>query len=67
MSEWQPIETCPKRGEYDIWLTNGVREANVHFAKFAKLTGWADRRGAAVALVGDASHWMPLPNPPVTK
>jgi hypothetical protein len=60
--EWKPIETAPKDGSMIIVLDSGfVREAvwNDIIGRFTGSGGnvfnWCD----------DATHWMPLPAPPL--
>ncbi len=76
MSEWQPIETAPKDGtwiliygsvddegerrkisvaQYTNYLNGGETDWHWQFA-------WYD--GGYCGLVDEATHWMPLPEPP---
>jgi hypothetical protein len=63
MSEWQPIETAPKEGEailvyFQKWKSQYV----VSWGSSFDGDGWwcLDNMLSAA----DASHWMPLPEPP---
>jgi hypothetical protein len=60
-SAWQPIETAPHQ-EYVLlgWLYDGIWETDVGTAT----SGW--RRGgiSTMSQHGQATHWMPLPEPP---
>lgn len=79
MSEWQPIETAPKDGAYIlVWgrTTCGEFEQAAH--KSAWLDNSDERDGSDMGwLIADsyssyseccvhvdATHWMPLPEPP---
>lgn len=80
MSEWQPIETAPKDGEYVIvsYGAGFVTQACYTTAIDASNGNWEDREGWFVYIADDAvysdsflespvqpKHWMPLPKPPV--
>ena len=75
MTTWQPIETAPKDGarvllwtttegdavltEYliDVGAENPIRTAQVGF--------YCDESGQwQLEVVGNPTHWMPLPDPP---
>lgn len=73
--EWQPIETAPKDGtQILIWISAAWTRAQV------RLVHWYDEWGNwqegadpdpltdEYCGIGSAvpTHWMPLPNPPVT-
>jgi len=64
MTEWQPIETAPKDGFYNIMVSEGL---GVYMATWSRLGplpntkfGWVTNTGFQV----DPTHWMPLPEPP---
>lgn len=64
MSEWKPIETAPKDGKTDFlvfgYWTPSFRSPQPRMAV-------ATRRSDEtffVALNAEATHWMPLPEPP---
>ncbi len=64
MSEWQPIGTAPK-GEYILVYRAGlgpkaVSSTMIGFRKTAT-KWWPD----SLCGRGAATHWMPLPTPPV--
>jgi hypothetical protein len=69
VSEWQPIETALKDGtEILVWDENfGIRR--VQWTEFFSGGGFWDT-GYASEVDGDpidaneATHWMPLPDPP---
>lgn len=66
MSEWQPIETAPKDGTVvDIWAY-GHRLPDVQFCGDDTTPGWyfVYDYSELAAFDGDATHWMPLPDPP---
>lgn len=73
MSEWQPIETAPKDGTAIL-----VRFKHLNF-KYAKtdeerdlwheicVAKWIDHNDGGwtwYGICGQATHWMPLPDPP---
>jgi hypothetical protein len=71
MSDWQPIETAPKDGTFVMLWVGGDYPA--HCARFEiwkdGSAGWvASNHGGVWTCVqfGTATHWMPLPAPPVT-
>ena len=62
--EWQPIETAPKDGLYDILVSEGL---GVYMATWSRLGplpntkfGWVTNTGFQI----EPTHWMPLPEPP---
>lgn len=72
MAKWQPIETAPKDGTLvDLWLPGlpnpafpdalttcpAGRETNCR---------WQDGRWWGSDYMQSATHWMPLPLPPVS-
>jgi len=66
MSQWQPIETAPIRKEVLLYCTPIYGEA---FLSSGYLSGDCDRDGFPFIFLNDgtvrASHWMPLPEPPI--
>lgn len=75
MSEWQPIETAPKDGTpVDLWCcppshalsTGGGRTPDCWFSngtwwEWCEVDAGDDQCRRAVH---NATHWMPLPEPP---
>jgi hypothetical protein len=71
-SGWQPISTAPKDGTLVLLSVcwSGIGEA--HRARIdpvmcvARFDGafWIDDEGVFQAAEADATHWMPLPEPP---
>ena len=66
--EWQPIETAPVDGSRILINTErrGVREAKFYmgnpddgFCFYDNMVG-----GGPMTIFYDATHWMPLPEPP---
>ena len=64
VSQWQPIETAPKDGLYDILVSEGL---GVYMATWSRLGplpntkfGWITNTNFQV----DPTHWMPLPETP---
>ncbi len=70
--EWQPIETAPKDGRSillggGLWDDEDVSEVIglAHWDEKSK--GWlvaCHEGGYVCAWYTDATHWMPLPEPP---
>lgn len=67
-NQWQPIETAPKDGReilvYGIWTgeiygPDAMPSIGVAFSGSLELT-----LGDAYSCGCDATHWMPLPEPP---
>jgi len=62
MSEWQPIETAPKRGDISVLVFS---EKGIEIGRWCgpdqsepdSCETWCDSGGTA-------THWMPLPEPP---
>lgn len=66
MSEWQPIETAPKDGSrYLIYTKADERWGAEYFV--AEWNGNCHSPDGDVRGYGDdeATHWMPLPPPPL--
>jgi len=66
MSEWQPIETCPKDGNAFLagkWNYDRTHwwVYKVHWANGVVDGGWD---GAREMIEVPCTHWMPLPGPP---
>lgn len=69
---WRPIETAPKDGTRILILEEGVYHRIVFWATFyspfyrGEIEGWwtGSFPGSDVTLPRDATHWMPLPEPP---
>ena len=60
-SDWQPIETAPKKGF--ILATDG----NDHWVVWWTCGSWvyaSDYRGEDIDVGSVITHWMPLPEPP---
>ena len=68
MSEWQPIETAPKDGRAIMVWIKGRLELQAHcFAPVSICDNgwwWDDSTGDQIEPIADATHWMPLPDPP---
>jgi hypothetical protein len=66
MTKWRPIETAPMDKEILLWHTGSK------WQKQGPVIGHIMRMGIATVPVfgctvfhpGDATHWMPLPEPP---
>lgn len=72
MSEWRPIETAPKDGSALILFDPETEAPQMWVASWCEFEGDPDGDGywvdfsAALAEINGATHWMPLPEPPVT-
>lgn len=66
MSEWQPISTAPRRGEW--LLLHGRTSRTVAGMLVARWDGqdWESADDGYVAYIAP-SHWMPLPAPPSSR
>jgi hypothetical protein len=75
---WQPIETAPKDGSEIIVHT--VHEADEYMDRFIAVQiafwdrghdssdpMWARPAAWVLQKIGDPTHWMPLPEPPVSR
>ncbi len=80
---WRPIETAPKRGLVDIWVS-GPGSRRIADCRWGKPShaNWGDRYGCDKDLPpqwitasgcaldrrnGEPTHWMPLPTPPAVE
>lgn len=65
MSEWQLIETAPKKGKIDLWC-DGIRFTGCYWDH---ICGEYRTSGTAGVLqrIKNATHWMPIPDPPKQK
>lgn len=68
MSEWQPIETAPKDGRtLMVWITDP--DVSSHCFAPVSITSdgkwWDDSTGDQIEPLKNATHWMPLPEPPL--
>jgi Protein of unknown function (DUF551) len=68
---WRPIETAPKDGtEVDLWCINQsalsssgrATDCHYHCGEWLK---YGDSAEVGWFAVHNATHWMPLPAPPV--
>ena len=76
MSEWQPIETAPKDGDY-VLVSNGrgvwvARFKDVYQSGWKPACPWQSMmlnhdHIPSVERKGHPTHWMPLPEPPERK
>lgn len=62
--QWQPIETCPKTGKFDVWMSNGEgRFTDCHWER----GGIAKHHGSpqyTSYFTTQPTHWMPIPKSP---
>lgn len=63
MSAWQPIETAPKTSKARlVWCPE---RQNTYIVSWSDTPpGWLFFGGGGRDLQEDATHWMPLPEPP---
>lgn len=66
---WQPIETAPKDGTPVLVYAMIVNPSYWHecmrdLPPFMTVARWHNDAGWAVCEVREATHWMPLPEPP---
>lgn len=74
LGAWLPIATAPRDGTaIDLWRPNwqgdvalGERCANMRWVQLTKTNGFFDPVESGPCAVRDASHWMPIPAPPVS-
>lgn len=64
-TEWQPIETAPENIPIDVWRSEW-RERVCNVVKIDRGNGNVFFAGttSGPTCIRDASHWMPLPEPP---
>lgn len=64
--KWQPIETAPKDSTpVDIWRSKWKERAvNMRRVELAPNNVFYEPIGSGPGAVRDASHWMPIPEPP---
>lgn len=67
MSEWQPIETAPKDGgDILVFFPEDEGVLRVSYGYY----GWKINPDGGTEfdyeITGNPTHWMPLPNPPVS-
>ena len=69
MSEWQSIETAPRDGrQIVVWCADGQAAVAEYYQAEDGFCGWEighNDRGQKIILSILATHWMPLPAPPV--
>lgn len=63
MTQWQPIETAPKDGT--LVLTACAPTGIITPSEWMTEVRWMDEREPQWFPLRDATHWMPLPPPPV--
>lgn len=69
-SGWQPIETAPRDGTWVILHTaaGGVQPGYWGPTYFGYNPAWVQyaHRSEAEEIIGEPTHWMPLPAPPAS-
>jgi len=65
-SPWQPIDTAPRDGRRILlcWDDSDTLSAHVELGK-RKAFAWANTYGNPFA--GEPTHWMPLPDSPISR
>ena len=76
MSEWQPIETAPRDGQWILVYEYCKYEPSIHVVRWG-VPQWSggDKTWVTMAIgpnpdtydADNASHWIPLPKPPEDK
>ena len=61
MSEWQPIKTMPVEQYVLVFTPTGM---TVAYISYKDGTLWLDESFGCNDRITDATHWMPLPEPP---
>jgi len=73
VSEWQPIETCPKNWgftTFDVYAGERIPDCWWGIPTYGKgqhgvvYQASYDSDGPVIEYVRNATHWMPLPKPP---
>ena len=68
MSEWQPIETAPKDGtEVFLWTEEKPNIVVAYWDTYEGSGWWRFSESVLSDIAGEvenATHWMPLPEPP---
>jgi hypothetical protein len=74
MTEWQPIETVPKDGTIVLFWPDFYaedsrppsqrKEQKNRYVAMGWTSGSGDYWSPEMKLLGDPTHWMPLPAPP---
>lgn len=62
--EWQPIETAPWKDRFDVWVSSGPYRVTVCRRQRDGLIYAFTGDGRSYSVLG-ATHWRPLPTPPV--
>lgn len=64
MTSWQPIETAPKDGApVDLW-DDGRRLTDYSWEQLTPTNGFFSPNVSGPSVVREATHWMPIPEPP---
>ena len=73
MSEWQPIETAPKDGQFILLYGDCDGDGCAYFVGSYAPSGergpfgrfvWKEQSGASIVAERAVTHWMPLPARP---
>jgi hypothetical protein len=69
VNEWQPIETVPMNGTpVLLYLSADYQRSRQHTGRFLPNVPCGVIGGLfGYDLPGEPTHWMPLPDPPVTQ
>ena len=66
--EWLPISTAPKDSTIiDIWTPNDGRLTDYRREELSSTNVFYEPVYSGVCVVRDATHWMPIPEPPNEK
>jgi hypothetical protein len=69
VDQWRPIETAPADEQILLWHPGSKyqeRGAVIGHMTAMSFLGMIPVFGCTTYSQGDATHWMPLPNPPLT-
>jgi len=66
---WKPIETAPQDGTFVLLYDDGYKHSSNSYliAQFDGGVWWGKKTNSGRAIIWqEATHWMPLPEPPVS-
>jgi hypothetical protein len=64
MKEWKPIETAPKDGTRILAFFPIINSYKILTVEFTTYRWFVCPYDCDFEIMGDPTHWMPLPNPP---
>jgi len=72
-TDWQPIETAPKDGTpilaRMLWYPRGLHGREEYAERYFDILRWTTFNGGGWVhyMLGQPTHWMPLPPPPINQ